>query len=303
MSKKKKPAPKKPAPKKAAPKPAPKKKPSTTRSTPKKAPAKPVARSPKKKAPKAAPPVKAVRKDARGRFYDVGSGRPIKAERAKRFKTFFDPSGRRRATKGGTFVGGPSLAPTARAKRRKGLKTAFAPAEPRERAKRQRKLLGGAIPSVVMRVNPNVLRGIPGARADELARMFGVDLRTTGDFAALIEAQGRELGRASFTVEDPIGTREDRTILRGIEGASRRALAGVRPGLVAVTTNVTADGRELPAQTVIVRAEERSEFVGGVMASVFTSLGDAGLDASDGNEDVADPVDELEVEIVVYELE
>lgn len=44
-----------------------------------------------------------------------------------------------------------------------------------------------------------------------------------------------------------------------------------------------------------------NEIVGGVMASIFSVLGMEGLDASDGED--GDPVSDLEVEVIVYELE
>lgn len=271
---------------------------------------KPARNVPKKR--KAAPPVKAVRKDARGNFTDVATGKPVSAERARRFKTFYDSQGRRRSTKGGAFTGGKSIAPTRAAKKRRGLARAYKPSDERERAGRQETLRtkrrkGKVRPDL----SKSKMRYTGKRRTRELAKKFGINLAkpNRSDFANLIETQGRELGRGSFFVADPVKSAGDLTILRGVEKATRAALRDVPSQTVAITVNVSSDKGELGSQTLIARSDERAEVVGGVMSTVFSVLGENGLDASDGPDgeradaEDFDPVFGLEVEVIAYELE
>lgn len=269
-------------------------------------------RAKKKAAPKPArkrkpaPKVTAVRKDSRGRAYDVKTGAPVPAEKARRFKTFFDTQGRRRKTKGGEFAGGKSIAPTKKAKKRKGLVSAFKPGKARERGPAQEALVKKRRKK---RATPVVtkMRYVGGAATQRLAKLFGINLANPvrGDFASLIEAQGRELGRGSFFVADPIGDKQDgrKSIWQGVERATRFVREIAPPQTVALTVNIVVQGGDVGSQSLIVPSNDPVQAKGGVMAAIFSSLGEAGLDASDGSDDNLEPVEDLAVEVIAYELE
>lgn len=265
-----------------------------------------------------------LRRDKAGRWRTEGGGFASK-EQIARARVYLDPSGRKRPapkTKEGRKPRKDANKPKAKVKGRRGqkLRAAFKPKDPVKRAAAREKIKPRAPAAkrpagITLRVNPNALGGAPGKRAAELADKFGIRLRSADDFASLVELQGVELARGSFTTEDPSSKehREGKTILRAVRRTVEQVFRKIEGGtFVNLSTRVNADGEDLGEESIIVRAPGKGGdeggvhgVAGGVLAAIFSILGQHGYEGSDGVKAAKDGrsvVDELEVELVAYGL-